>query len=64
MYERNPGEYAHKIKVLVNVPKDEYDKVQAWKQQRAAFDMFRNNKGRLDGISTVLSLFMEEKVCG
>jgi len=49
---------------LVNVPKDEYDKVQAWKQQRAAFDMFRNNKGRLDGISTVLSLFMEEKVCG
>ena len=35
-YERNPGEYAYKIKVLVNVPREEYYKVQKWKRQLAA----------------------------
>ncbi len=35
-FERSPGEYAYKIKVLVNVPREEYDEVQKWKQKRTA----------------------------
>jgi hypothetical protein len=63
-YERNPGEYAYKIKVLVNVPKDEYDKVQAWKQQRSAERMLNTNNAIEGLFNSGRDLLKEGNVLG
>ena len=63
-FERNPGEYAYKIKVLVNVPKDEYDKVQAWKQQRAAERMLNTNNAIEGLLNSGRALLKEGNVLG
>lgn len=55
-FERSPGEYAYKIKVLVNVPREEYEKVQKWKQQRTAEKQKRAAERMLNTINAIEGL--------
>lgn len=55
-FERSPGEYAYKIKALVNVPREEYDKVQKWKQQRTAEKQKRAAERMLNTVNAIEGL--------
>jgi len=60
-YESNPGVYAYKIKVLVNVPREEYDDVQQWKQQRAAMKQQRKAEKMLNTNNAIEGLINNGK---
>ena len=70
-YERNPGEYAYKIQVVMKVPREEYDKVQKWKrqlaakkQQRAAEQILNTNNAIEGLINNAKTLSKEGNVLG